>query len=220
MTRLLPPVVPATPADVTIAAGIIAEAFHHLEAAAWLVEDCLERYQTMRGQFRILVEHALDHGEVHLLADQSAVAVWMHHGQAPVPEPDDYDRRLAAACGRHTERFRILDRLLHEHHPVEPAHHHLAFLAVLPPWQATGRGSALLAHHHQHLNATGTPAYLEASSPRSRDLYTRFGYRAAGQAFRLPDGPAFWPMWRQPHPAVTNAPGLPSTAAGRDPATH
>ncbi|MBN1172932.1 MAG: GNAT family N-acetyltransferase [Micromonosporaceae bacterium] len=174
----------------------------------------------MRGQFRILVEHALDHGEAHLLADQSAIAIWMHHDQTPAPEPYDYDQRLAEACGQHTQRFRILDQLLHDHHPAEPAHHHLAFLAVLPPWQATGRGSALLAHHQQHLDTTETPAYLEASSPRSRDLYTRFGYRTAGQPFRLPDGPAFWPMWRQPHPAATDAPGHPLTATGSDPATH
>jgi hypothetical protein len=90
---------------------------------------------------------------------------------------------------------------------------------VLPPWQATGRGSALLAHHRQYLDATGTPAYLEASSPRSRDLYTRFGYRAAGQAFRLPDGPAFWPMWRQPHPAITPTPQS-HTAEPADPAAQ
>ena len=202
MTRLLPPIVAATAADVPTVAGLIAEAFHTLDAAAWLVADPQRRYRTMRAQFLILVEHAIDHGEVHLLADRSAVAVWMYCDRASVAEPRDYDRRLVDACGEYTGRFRILDDLLHAHHPTEP-HHHLAFLAVLPPWQQTGRGSALLAHHHQHLRAAGMSAYLEASGPRSRDLYVRFGY-TAGEAFWLPDGPAFYPMWRYPHPVTTS----------------
>ena len=41
------------------------------------------------------------------------------------------------------------------------------------------------------------PAYLEASSPRSRDLYAQHGY-LAGEPFRVPDGTPFWPMWREP----------------------
>jgi hypothetical protein len=41
------------------------------------------------------------------------------------------------------------------------------------------------------------PAYLVASSPPSRDLYARHGYRS-GELFSVPDGTPFWPMWRDP----------------------
>jgi hypothetical protein len=45
----------------------------------------------------------------------------------------------------------------------------------------------------------GTPAYLEASSSHVRDLYLRHGYTLQpGAAFRLPEGPLLWPMWREP----------------------
>jgi hypothetical protein len=43
------------------------------------------------------------------------------------------------------------------------------------------------------------PAYLEASSPRARDLYLRHGYTLRPDApFRLPGGPPLWGMWREP----------------------
>ncbi|HEX5493068.1 MAG TPA: GNAT family N-acetyltransferase [Mycobacteriales bacterium] len=83
------------------------------------------------------------------------------------------------------------------HHPSEP-HHYLAFLAVRPERQGAGLGSALLRHHHARLDRTGVAAYLEASSPRSRELYLRHGYRPRGEPFTVPDGTPFWPMWRTP----------------------
>jgi predicted N-acetyltransferase YhbS len=79
-------------------------------------------------------------------------------------------------------------------------HHYLAFLGVAPELQGHGIGSGLLNHHHARLDAQGLPAYLEASTERSRDLYLRHGYTLTGDApLVLPDnGPPIWPMWREP----------------------
>jgi hypothetical protein len=42
------------------------------------------------------------------------------------------------------------------------------------------------------------PAYLNAGSPRSRDLYLRHGFEVT-EEFRLPEGgPPLWRMWREP----------------------
>jgi hypothetical protein len=42
------------------------------------------------------------------------------------------------------------------------------------------------------------PAYLNAGSPRSRELYKRHGFHVT-EEFRLPDdGPPLWRMWRDP----------------------
>ena len=47
-------------------------------------------------------------------------------------------------------------------------------------------------------DAGGTPAYLQASTPRSRTLYERLGFEVV-EELRLPrSGPAIWPMWREP----------------------
>jgi GNAT superfamily N-acetyltransferase len=184
-------------AEADAVAELVADAFHPLPAAAWLVPDPARRARLMAGQFAILVEHATAHGAVYRTGDRYGAAVWFDR-TAPAPEPLDYPARLAAACGAATPRFLALDELIEKHHPAEP-HHHLALLAVSPAHQHRGLGTALLAHHHAYLDAHGIPAYLEASSEGSRRLYARHGYRT-GEPFRLPDGTPFWPMWREPNP--------------------
>ncbi|MEU1724182.1 GNAT family N-acetyltransferase [Nonomuraea sp. NPDC005692] len=187
----------AAAGDAGAVAELIATAFARLPAASYLVPEPAGRHEIMVADFLILVSHAIEHGEVDLLDEGRAVAVWLTHtADAPLPEPPDYDRRLAAATGRWADRFRLLDELFERHHP-EPPYHHLAFLAVHPDHQGRGLGSALLRRHHALLD--GAPAYLEASSARSRDLYARHGYQAE-EPFALPDGTLFWPMWR---PGVT-----------------
>jgi GNAT superfamily N-acetyltransferase len=194
---VLPAVVRPTFSDIDAIAALIAEAFTPLPAAAWLVPDADHRTRVLRDQFTILIEHALFFGHIDLLADRTAVAVWVHR-LGPVPPPPHYEQRLQAACGPYTNRFRHLDHLFEARHPLEP-HHHLALLAVTADAQRSGRGTALLAHHHAALDAIGVPAYLEASSSDSRDLYARHGYQVR-RHFDLPDGTTFWPMWRRPTP--------------------
>ncbi|SCF32628.1 Acetyltransferase (GNAT) family protein [Micromonospora purpureochromogenes] len=184
------------PAETRAVAERIAGAFHELAATRWLVPDAAKREAVLADNFEILVEYAMRHGLVHATADRSGVAVWFPQSGDPAPPPADYDERLAAACGEWTERFQHLDTLFEAHHP-HADHHHLAFLAVAPQRQGRGVGTALLRHHHAALDAAGVPAYLEASSERSRDLYARHGYRV-GEPFRLPDGSPFYPMWREP----------------------
>lgn len=183
--------------EARVVAELIATAFVPLAAVAWLVPDEDRRVAVLAGDFEILAGHALRWGLVYATEDRSAVSVWLPQTASDqVPQPEDYDKRLAAACGEYTPRFQVLDELFEANHPHED-HHHLAFLAVEPQRQRTGLGTALLDHHHRWLDANGVPAYLEASSAESRDLYARHGY-AAREPFRLPDGTPFHPMWRDP----------------------
>ncbi|WP_157254242.1 GNAT family N-acetyltransferase [Nonomuraea typhae] len=177
--------------DAEMVAELIATAFAGLKVVRYLLPEPERRQEIMAANFRILVEHAVEHGVIDVVADAPAVAVWFPR-TAPAPEPPDYDRRLEEAVGGAVGRFRELDEQFEKHHPEAP-HHHLAFLAVHPDQQSRGLGSALLAHHHATLE--GVPAYLEASSPRARDLYLRHGY-AEREPFAMGDGTLFWPMWR------------------------
>lgn len=185
----------AGPADAEGVAELVARAFLPLAAVGWLVPEPARRLPILAADFRILVEHALEHGHVDVVEGGAAAAVWFDRTR-PAPDPPDYDRRLAAACGEWTDRFRTLDELFAANHPESP-HHHLVFLAVRPERQRAGLGSALLRHRHATLDESATPAYLEASSPGSRDLYLRHGYELR-ETFALPDGTPFWPMWRPP----------------------
>ena len=190
-------VVRADHADADVLSRLIAEAFCDLAPSQWLIADPAARRRIFPGYFRIYVEHTLASGFVHTTADRAAVALWMPAGQDP---PDGYDERLAAATGHRARRFLAFDAALDHHHPADIPHQHLAILAVRPDRQGQGTGTALLRARHTALDRAGTPAYLEASSPRSRDLYLRHGYvTRPGAPFHLPDGgPPMWPMWREP----------------------
>ena len=126
--------------------------------------------------------------------------MWFPQHTGPTPPPQDYDTRLAAACGRATARFQVLDERFEDTHPHEFPHHYLAYLATQPGRQSRGLGTTLLTLHHRHVDERGEPAFLHASCARTRDFYTRHGYEPLGEPFHLPDGPPMWPMWREPNP--------------------
>jgi ribosomal protein S18 acetylase RimI-like enzyme len=194
----LPGVVQADVDQTDRVAALIALAFHELPATRWLVPDDAERPRRLKGDFRIFVEYAFEHGHVEVTEDGAGAAIWVHHNGSELPPPPDYDERLIFIAGPHLRRFRILDELFDAHHPHNVVHHHLAFLAVHPDHQNRGIGSHLMSQHHQRLDSTSTGAYLEASTPEARALYLRHGYTDRSAPFYLPDGPPFWPMWRDP----------------------
>jgi GNAT superfamily N-acetyltransferase len=195
---MLPEVITAGPARLPAVVGLIARAFVDLPATQWLVAERHVREQQLRAQFGIWVEHAFDVGYVDMLADGSAAAVWFDRTQ-PIPDPPDYGHRLQVVCGRHAERFAVLDQLFADNHPWFP-HHHLMFLAVAPELQGTGRARAVVESRHRNLDAAGITAYLEAATADNTHVYRQFGY-TVGRPFRLPQGPPFWPMVRRPSTA-------------------
>jgi GNAT superfamily N-acetyltransferase len=194
-----PEVVCAGPADLDVLSEVIAAAFHELAPSRWLIADPAARRAIFPGYFRLQVAYAMTVGLVHTTPGRDAVALWLPAGPG-VPGPlASYRQRLAAATAPWTGRFAVFDQALEAHHPAGAPHQHLTILAVRPGRQGRGIGTALLTARHRDLDLDGTAAYLEASSPRARDLYLRHGYTARpGSAFRLPEGPLLWPMWRQP----------------------
>jgi GNAT superfamily N-acetyltransferase len=190
-------VVRVGPADAYILSQLIADAFFDLAPSRWLIGDPAARRQVFPGYFRLHVEHAIADGIVHTTADRAAVALWL---PADADRPGDYDGRLAVRTGSAFPRIQAFDATLDRHHPADTPHEHLAILAVHPDRQERGIGSVLLRARHAALDRAGIPAYLEASSPRARDLYLRHGYVPRPDApYHLPDGgPLMWPMWREP----------------------
>lgn len=172
----------------------VATSFHPLSVCEWLVPDPQERTQRFQPYFGIVTEHALQHGIVEYTPGYSGVAVWL---DAPFPDIDDYEAKLAAATGPWVERFNKLDEEFHHAHPMERPHGYLAFLGVLEPHQGHGIGTALLNHRLAQYDAEGKPAYLESSNPRSRRLYERVGFSRCNPDLDLP-GDAMTPMWRDP----------------------
>ncbi|MFG3706134.1 hypothetical protein ACGF7U_15585 [Micromonospora sp. NPDC047670] len=191
----IPPTVRARWCDSGHVTSLVADHLHSSAIGAWLVPDEDRRRCVLAAVARIWVEHALLFGDVFLLADRSAVAVWFHRYR-PLPPPASYRERLAAACGGHLDRFRLLDRVLDAHRPTD-AHNHLAFLAVPPATSRVARASALLARSLVRMDRLALPAYAEAVTAAEADLYTRHGYTVR-DPFPLPDGTPVHPLWRQP----------------------
>ena len=61
--------------------------------------------------------------------------------------------------------------------------------------QRGGHGSALLTAALTEIDRRGEAAYLEATTPSSRNLYSRFGFEAVAEV-AVDDSPPLWPMVR------------------------
>jgi GNAT superfamily N-acetyltransferase len=85
-------------------------------------------------------------------------------------------------------------------HPHEQ-HYYLPIIGVAPDWQGKGFGGALLRPILDRCDSKGLPAYLEASSMRSRALYERHGFELVEELKVAEDAPPLWRMWREPKPA-------------------
>jgi GNAT superfamily N-acetyltransferase len=200
VTSVGPLTVPAGPGDLDILSQVIAAAFLDLPPSRWLISDPAGRARAFPGYFRILLDWAMAAGTVTTTPARDAAALWIPALSGPPASPPDYPVRVAAVAGNRADRFAAFDAALEEHHPAGPAHEWLAILAVRPDRQGQGVGPALLDARHRDLDRAGLGAYLEAATPRARDLYQRHGYALRpGAPLHLPeDGPPMWSMWREP----------------------
>ena len=190
-------VIPASRSDIDTLSQVIAEAFLDLAPCRWLISDRAARREIFPRYFRMYVVHAMADGLACTTPDRTAAALWIP-GTGPAGPPGGYDEELAEVTGRWADRFRVFDAELDTHHLAGVAHSHLAILAVRPDRQGGGTGTALLDARHAVLDREGTVAFLEASDDRTRRLYLCHGYADYGSPIELPDGPAMYPMTRQP----------------------
>jgi ribosomal protein S18 acetylase RimI-like enzyme len=114
-------------------------------------------------------------------------------------DPGDLRQQLVDGIGdEYAKRFFVLDELFSGRHPMHASHAYLVFAGVVTDLQSHGIGTRLLSEQLAQLDASGRPAYLEASCDRNAALYARLGFAPFGEPVSLPDGPSLQPMWRQP----------------------
>jgi ribosomal protein S18 acetylase RimI-like enzyme len=188
----------ATLADVPRLAAAMARAFYDDPVVGWCWADEPRRMARLQRGFGLFLRRVyLRHEECYATADLVGAAFWLP------PEAwrlGGFDRvRLIAPMGlvhgRALPRILRLLSFLEARHPHE-RHYYLQFIGVEPERQGRGIGSALLRPMLVRCDRERMPAYLEASSERSRGLYERHGFELVERVDLPAGGPPMWRMWR------------------------
>ncbi|WP_030291329.1 GNAT family N-acetyltransferase [Streptomyces katrae] len=191
----------ADQSDRDAVARLLDEAFRTDPVSSWVFPDP-EHRAAVHGRFLgVFVDVALAEGRIDYAVDGSAAALWL---RIPAGEPegeaaeDDVPARMRAVADPDNERCELVGRLTGAVHPTAEEHEYLLMIAVAPGRQGEGLGTELMRPVLERCDREGVPAYLEASSERSKGLYERLGWEFTGEAVELPEGPLMWPMWRKP----------------------
>jgi ribosomal protein S18 acetylase RimI-like enzyme len=190
----------ATAADVPRLADVLARAFDEDPPMRWFIPEAGERVRRARLLFDVMLRR------LHLQRDVCFTTEGVHGGALWVP-PGARTLTLGQQIRLLPAMMRVFGRgmaraqrglaVMDSGHPRKP-HFYLDTLGVAPEWQGRGLGSALMRPMLDHCDRERMPAYLNAGSWRSRDLYLRHGFQVT-EEFRLPeDGPSLWRMWREP----------------------
>ncbi|MFH9587335.1 GNAT family N-acetyltransferase [Streptomyces luteogriseus] len=188
---------------------LLDEAFQDDPVSGWVFPGAEDRRAKHPGLMAAFTDIVLAAGRIDVMEDGSACALWLSvpadegHGDHGDPDGDAEDEgpaQVREAVDPDNERIEAIGRLTAAVHPTGRAHEYLWMIGVAPGRQGEGLGTALIEAVLDRCDREGLPAYLEASNARSRKLYERLGFEPAGPALDLPDGPAMWPMWREPRP--------------------
>jgi ribosomal protein S18 acetylase RimI-like enzyme len=187
-------------ADVPRVAQSLAQAFEDDPVMNWVLRDDSSRLGQLERGFSFYLHRIwLRHEQCYATEELFGAALWLPPGKWQVPPMQQLRLLpgLLGVAGRALPRFLRVFHLIEKHHPEEPEHYYLAVLGVAPELQGRGFGTALMRPVLERCDHDGVPAYLEATSARSRALYERNGFEVV-EELRLPDGPPLWPMWREP----------------------
>ena len=190
----------ATHEDVGRLADVLARAFDGDPPMQWFLPDVGSRVHRARMLFDLMLSKVhLDRDQCYTTRDVVGGALWVPPGnwRLGIVQQLTLLPGMVRVFGRGLARAQRGLAVMEEGHPRTP-HYYLDSLGVAPEWQGRGVGSALLRPALQQCDDEGMPAYLNAGSPRSRDLYLRHGFEVT-EEFALPDGgPPLWRMWRDP----------------------
>jgi GNAT superfamily N-acetyltransferase len=178
----------------------LARAFYDDPVLQWFYPRDDRRLSQLEGLFGYFGEKLwFDHDATYTTPGVLGAAIWVPPDEWRVGMLDQLlmlPGMVAATGLRELPRGLRGFNLMESRHPHE-AHWYLPVVGVDPPAQGKGLGTALLQPILRRCDEEGTPAYLEATTARSRVCYERSGFEVTGELV-LPDGPTMWLMWRAP----------------------
>jgi GNAT superfamily N-acetyltransferase len=198
MTTLNPERITSLPEaiDVDKTISVITLAFAADPICRFWYPDPETYYKYFPPFVRAFAGAAFEAGTAYVAEDCRGAALWFPPG---IHADED---ELNAVLEEGVPPALLIERVIptlekqNEAHPKEP-HWYLPLIGVDPAHQHMGVGGRLLERSLEAADRDVLPAYLEATSPGSRDLYRRHGFEVVGQ-IRVPGSPPMWPMWREP----------------------
>jgi len=170
-------------------------AFSRDPIGRWIWRDAQQYLKYFPPFVSAFAGNAFGHEAAHCTEALSGVALWLPPGVSSDEEAMAALAQESVPPSEQEEVFGFLGQMP-TYHPHEP-HWYLPLIGVDPSQQGRGHGGALLQHALQICDRDGLPAYLEATSPRSKALYLRHGFEESG-VIQAGSSPAMWPMLRKP----------------------
>jgi GNAT superfamily N-acetyltransferase len=185
----------ATLDDLGPVVATLTESFFGDPLMTWAFPEPSVRAQRLSTLWRFMAEFVyLPGGVCTTTEDHSAVALWRDPSNLRSEEfRETRGAEFFEAMHGDLDRISTMGRAMAEQHPVDP-HWYLLAVGVLPEQQGRGLGGDLLNFTLKDLLPAHTPAYLEATSSRSRTLYRRLGFEELSE-FVVEDSPPLWGMW-------------------------
>ncbi len=170
-------------------------AFSADPAARWAWPDALQYINTFMPLVTLFGGKSFDHGSAYVIGDFFGVAQWLPPGVQPDDGPigELFEKNMSEP--KLGEVLFLFEQMA-SFHPHEP-HWYIPLIGVDPVFQGRGYGTELMRHGLVACDRDQQPTYLEATSPASRALYERLGFRALGE-IRSGDSPPLFPMLREP----------------------
>ena len=184
------------------ALSMVVSAFRADPQVRWYFPDEASYDECARVFFGVLLDVRMDGGEVWVVDDCAAVAMWNPPGGNLIG-PDVAGRRYAQALGCLPQpggrRVVAVDQAVDQLLPRE-AHWYLGVLACHPDRRGQGLGSAVIEPVLASADRAGLPVALETSTKANVGYYTRRGFAVAGETV-VADGLTVHVMRREPLPS-------------------
>jgi GNAT superfamily N-acetyltransferase len=185
--------VPAAEQDRAIATIVLAFASDPI--TRWIYPDAHQYLTYFPRIVKGFAGPSTAEGSAYQADDFAATALWLPPGVGPDEEQMDTGADESIPESQKEDLYAFGEKQLSSH-PHEP-HWYLPMIGVNPAMQGRGYGSALLKHTLAICDRQSLPAYLEATSIRSRALYQAHGFEVIDEV-QAGKSPTLWPMLRRP----------------------
>lgn len=194
---------PARSADREAAVRALARAFWSDPFLIYFYPDEAVRARRIGRFFDLIWRVNLPLGHIQVSAGGEAVALWRPPGRWRIPTAAIAANLPAVLMAYASAAGRVIRclRTMEEHHPERP-HWYLMTVGTDPAHQGQGLAGRLIRSRLSRCDAAGEAAYLEAATEAHIPFYGGMGFRVTGEV-KVPGGPTFYPMWRDPPDAAT-----------------